>query len=55
MKKFYNAIIVLIAFHSSEIISQDVEETVGSCCQKVFEKEEIKVEEEKEICEEDCI
>ena len=28
MKKFYNAIIVLIAFHSSEIISQDVEETV---------------------------
>ena len=28
MKKFYNAIIVLIAFHSSEIISQDVEETI---------------------------
>ena len=28
MKKFYNAIIVLIAFHSCEIISQDVEETI---------------------------
>ena len=28
MKKFLNAIIVLIAFHSSDIISQDVEETV---------------------------
>ena len=28
MKKFFNAIIVLIAFHSSEIISQDVEEVV---------------------------
>ena len=28
MKKFFNAIIVLIAFHSSEIISQDVEEIV---------------------------
>jgi Outer membrane cobalamin receptor protein len=28
MKKFYNAIIVLIAFHSSEIISQDIEEVV---------------------------
>ena len=28
MKKFYNAVIVLIAFHSSEIISQDIEEVV---------------------------
>ena len=28
MKKFFNAIIVLIAFHSSEIISQDIEEIV---------------------------
>ena len=28
MKKFFNAIIVLIAFHSSEIISQDIEEVV---------------------------
>ena len=28
MKKFYNAIIVLIAFHSNTIISQDVEEVV---------------------------
>ena len=28
MKKFLNAIIVLIAFHSSDIISQDAEETV---------------------------
>ena len=28
MKKFFNAIVVLIAFHSSEIISQDVEEIV---------------------------
>tara|TARA_Y100000590_G_scaffold265405_1_gene298205 strand:- start:154 stop:2343 length:2190 start_codon:yes stop_codon:yes gene_type:complete len=28
MKKFFNAIVVLIAFHSSEIISQDIEEVV---------------------------
>ena len=28
MKKFFNAIIVLIAFHSNSIISQDVEEIV---------------------------
>ena len=28
MKKFLNAIIVLIAFHSNGIISQDVEEIV---------------------------
>ena len=28
MKKFFNAIIVLIAFHSNEIISQDIEEVV---------------------------
>ena len=28
MKKFFNAIIVLIAFHSSTLISQEVEETV---------------------------
>ena len=28
MKKFFNAVIVLTAFHSSSIISQDVEEIV---------------------------
>ena len=28
MKKFLNAIIVLIAFHSNSLISQEVEETV---------------------------
>ena len=28
MKKFFNAIIVLIAFHSNNITSQEVEETV---------------------------
>ena len=28
MKKFYNAIIVLIAFHSHNIVSQEIEETV---------------------------
>ena len=28
MKKFFKAVVVLIAFHSSEIISQDVEEIV---------------------------
>ena len=28
MKKFFNAIIILIAFHSNSIISQDVEEIV---------------------------
>ena len=28
MKKFFNAIIVLIAFHSNSIISQDVEEVI---------------------------
>ena len=28
MKKFFNAIIVLIAFHSNSLISQEVEETV---------------------------
>ena len=28
MKKFFNAIIVLIAFHSNSIITQDVEEIV---------------------------
>ena len=28
MKKFFNAIIVLIAFHSYNLISQEIEETV---------------------------
>ena len=28
MKKFLNAIIVLIAFHSNSLISQEIEETV---------------------------
>ena len=28
MKKYFNAIIILIAFHSNSIISQDVEEIV---------------------------